>query len=574
MEFRPSKIVPKRWTASVERPLATRAAESPRRLLAHLLALGALTIVSLAGLLVSPSLAAAEGNPNVIIFLADDLGWSDVGFHGEETIETPSIDRIAREGVELHRFYSTPICSPTRAALMTGRDPMRLGVAYGVIMPWMTNGIHPDEHFMPESFKAAGYQTAVVGKWHLGHAQETYTPRRRGFDDFYGHLHTEVGYFPPFGNQGGQDFQRNGVSIDDEGYETFLLAKEASRWIRERDKTKPFFLYVPFIAPHTPLDAPQKLQDKYADMADDRKPARSQQTDESRFFRKLTLRPSARPMYAAVVDAMDQAIGQVLDTLDEEQLAEETIVLFFSDNGGAAYATGGADNVPLRGGKGDTFEGGIRVVSVMRWPAQIEAGTRMDSIMSAMDVFPTIAEAAGVEPGNEFELDGRSLWPAIRDKKEMPRDELLFFASETPIRGTFNVTAFNDDWKLVQQIKQGLLSADVENFLFDVDADPNETNNLASKHPDIVQRLAAEIHEWRMMYPVSGTRHELVPPPGWRAPKNWTDYPIPIVDLQETSAPGMPPPEVLPILDYQHGEGGRLIYDCEPYKVLGGGLCR
>lgn len=191
---------------------------------------------------------ASDPRPNVVIFVADDLGWADVGFHGEEVIETPSLDRLAAEGVQLDRFYTTPICSPTRAALMTGRDPMKLGVAYGVIMPWHTIGIHPDELFLPEAFRRAGYQTAMVGKWHLGHAQETYHPNRRGFEHFYGHLHTEVGYFPPFANQGGRDFQRNGVSIDDQGYETFLLGREGARWIRERDEGKPFLLYMPFIS--------------------------------------------------------------------------------------------------------------------------------------------------------------------------------------------------------------------------------------------------------------------------------------------------------------------------------------
>ena len=136
---------------------------------------------------------AAAAKPNVVIFLADDLGWADVGFHGEQAIETPSLDRLAREGVQLDRFYTTPICSPTRAALMTGRDPIRLGVAYGVIMPWHTHGIHPNERFLPQAFQAAGYQTAMVGKWHLGHAQMTYHPNERGFEHFYGHLHTEVG---------------------------------------------------------------------------------------------------------------------------------------------------------------------------------------------------------------------------------------------------------------------------------------------------------------------------------------------------------------------------------------------
>ena len=527
---------------------------------------------ALAALLTST--AALGARPNVVIFLADDLGWADVGFHGEESIQTPSIDRLAREGVELHRFYATPICSPTRAALMTARDPMRLGVAYGVIMPWHTIGIHPDETFMPQLFQAAGYQTAMVGKWHLGHAQMTYHPNQRGFDHFYGHLHTEVGYFPPFANQGGRDFQRNGVSIDDQGYETFLLADEASRWIRARERDRPFFLYVPFIAPHTPLDAPDDLKAKYADLEDDRKPARSRQTDQTRMLRKLMLQQSARPMYAAVVDAMDQAIGRVLDVLDEQGIAEETIVLFFSDNGGAAYATGGADNVPLRGGKGETFEGGIRVVSVMRWPAEIEAGSRFDSIMSVLDVSPTLAAAAGIEMRSNFEIDGRNLWPAIRKGKRVELEDYLYFASETPIKGVFNLTAFDDEWKLVQEVRQGLLAADVTNYLFRVAEDPFEQNNLAAAQPEVVAKLSRAIHLWRQRYPVAGTRGELVPPPGWRAPRDWTDYPVALEALQDAPAPGMPPPEAVRPLDWQHGEAGRLIYDCDPVQLLGGGLCK
>jgi arylsulfatase A-like enzyme len=524
-------------------------------------------------LLCTSPVAAAADRPNVVIFLADDLGWADVGFRGGP-IDTPSIDRLTREGMELHRFYSTPICSPTRAALMTGRDPMRLGVAYAVILPWDTIGIHPDEHFMPESFKAAGYQTAMVGKWHLGHAQQTYHPNERGFEHFYGHLHTEVGYFPPFSNLGGKDFQRNGVSIDDQGYETFLLADEASRYIRERDKERPFFLYVPFIAPHTPLDAPDDLKAKYADLEDDRKPARSNNTDRTRQMAKLMFIPSARPMYAAVVDAMDQAVGRVLETLDEQGIAGDTIVLFFSDNGGAAYAMGGADNVPLRGGKGETFEGGIRVVANLRWPGKVPPGSRLDSVMSVMDVFPTLAEAAGIEAGNTRKLDGRSLWPAIVGGKDMAREDLLFFTSETPIRGAFSLTAFDDEWKLVQEIRQGLLSADVSNFLFRIAEDPYEQNNLAAEHPEVVARMADAIHRWRTLYPVAGTRTELVPPPGWRAPVDWASYPIPLEELQDEAAPGMAPDaNALRALDWMHGEAGRLLYDCEPW-ILKGGLCR
>ncbi|MCB1694651.1 MAG: arylsulfatase [Halioglobus sp.] len=516
------------------------------------------------------TLALAAEQPNVIIIVADDLGWNDVGFHGGD-IDTPALDQLAAQGVVLNRFYTTPICSPTRAALMTGRDPIRLGVAYGVILPWHNNGIHPDEHFLPESFKAAGYQTAMVGKWHLGHAQMTYHPNNRGFEYFYGHLHTEVGYYPPFANQGGKDFQRNGVSIDDEGYETFLLADEVSRYIRERDRARPFFVYMPFIAPHTPLDAPQALQDKYKDINTDLAPSRAEQTDSTRRIAKLTLQGSARPMYAAVVDAMDQAIGRVLATLDEQGIADNTIVLFFSDNGGAAYSVGGADNAPLRGGKGETFEGGIRVVAVMRWPQVIKPGQVMNQIMTAMDVFPTLAEATAIEARNRRIFDGRSLWPAIAEGATQPREELVYFASETPIYGHFNLTAFNDEWKLVQEIEQGQLETTVTNYLFRIQEDPNEYNNLAQAYPEVTQELAARIHDWRALYPVSGTRSELAPPPGWRAPVDWASYPIPLARLQAEPARGMSPNrQIERILDQQHGERGRLVYDCAPKWWLAG----
>jgi len=515
---------------------------------------------------------ATEAQPNILVMVADDLGWADVGYHGGD-IDTPSLDLLAEQGVQLNRFYTTPICSPTRAALMTGRDPIRLGVAYGVILPWDNIGVHPDEHFMPQSFQGAGYQTAMVGKWHLGHAQMTYHPNNRGFDHFYGHLHTEVGFYPPFANQGGKDFQLNGVSIDDDGYETYLLADEVSRYIRERDKNRPFFMYMPFIAPHTPLDAPQELQDKYKDIDTDLPPARSRQTDDTRRMATMMLQPSARPMYAAVVDAMDQAIGRVLQTLEEEGIADNTIVLFFSDNGGAAYSYGGANNAPLRGGKGETFEGGIRVVSLLRWPAMLGSGQQFDQIMSVMDVFPTLAAAAGIEAGNTFELDGRNMWPAIAQGEAVPLEKPLMFASEIPIYGSFKFTAFDESWKLVQEVEQEQLSVTVTNYLFDISKDPNEYNNLASAYPEVVEQLSEAIHEWRALYPINGTRSELVPPPGWRAPRDWASYPIPLEELQDESNTGMAPtPSILRVLDWQHGSRGRLEYNCSS-RWWSGGVC-
>lgn len=514
-----------------------------------------------ASILASAQVTAAE-RPNVVVIVADDLGWADVGYHGGN-IDTPSLDRLAEQGVQLNRFYTTPICSPTRAALMTGRDPMRLGVAYGVIMPWDNIGVNPAEHFMPESFGAAGYQTAMVGKWHLGHAQMTYHPNKRGFEHFYGHLHTEVGFYPPFANVGGKDFQVNGVTADDEGYETYLLADEVSRYIRERDTQKPFFIYMPFIAPHTPLDAPAELQEKYKDIDTDLPPARSNQTDSTRRISKMLMRESARPMYAAVVDGMDQAIGQVLNTLDEEGLSDNTIVLFFSDNGGAAYSYGGADNAPLRGGKGETFEGGIRVVSLMRWPEKLQGGQIFDQVMTVMDVFPTLADAAGVDPLNTFEFDGSSLWSSISEGTTHTREDMIMFASEIPIYGSFKLTAFDNTWKLVQEMEQDQLSTTVTNYLFKIADDPNEYNNLAAEYPDIVVSMSKAISEWRALHPVSGTRSVLIPPPGWRAPKDWASYPRPLENLQDDTAMGLVPSELyLRILDMQHGQRGRLMYGC------------
>ena len=506
------------------------------------------------------SLADAN-KPNVIIILVDDLGWADISLRGAP-FKTPNIDSLFLEGASLNRFYTTPICSPTRAALMTGRDPLKLGVAYSVIMPWMNNGIHPDEHFMPESFKMNGYQTAMFGKWHLGHSQEIFHPNQRGFDDFYGHLHTEVGYFPPFSNQGGIDFQKNGVTIDDQGYSTFLLAREASNWINSRDKEKPFFMYIPFLAPHTPLEAPKKLIEKYKTLEDTRKPTRNLTADRAR-ERSKTLAPSARPLYAAVVDALDQAIGEILLSIEEAGIEEETIILFSSDNGGATYGGGGADNFPLRGGKGDTFEGSIRVVAALKWKGKIQAGSSLDQIMTVMDVFPTLSSASGISMKNKKIIDGRDMWPAIVNQENIPLKKDIFFVSEIPNYGQFHTTVFNDKWKLVQSISSSLLEIKIENKLFNITNDPYEYHDLSSQNPSIVKEMAEKIRNWRALHPIAGTRTLLVPPPGWRAPKDWATYTIPINELQNDASLGFGA-HAHQILDSYLKDHGRIIYDCKP----------
>ena len=224
--------------------------------------------------------------------------------------------------------------------------------------------------------------------------------------------------------------------------------------------------------------------------------------------------------------------------------------------------------IRLRGGKGDTFEGGIRVPSIVRWPTRFEAGGRVDSIVSVMDLYPTIASLAGVSTHGGFKLDGRDASSALLENAHLPLEDYLFFTAETPIRGSFSLTAFNEEWKLVQEIQQGFLSAEVTNFLFQIKDDPYERQNLAEAHPERVAEMAEAIRRWRLLYPVNGTRSNLVPPPGWRAPRDWVSYPQPLEALQESTAPGMPPEGAKLTLDVMHGEAGRLIYNCTPRPWL------
>lgn len=439
--------------------------------------------------LAQTSLLGQRQQPNVVIFLADDLGWNDVGYHGSE-IETPNIDRLAREGVQLDRFYVYPVCSPTRAGLMTGRSSIRTGVMYSVVRPWANYGLPLDEHLMPQSFQAAGYQTFIIGKWHLGHTDYRHLPMARGFDHFYGHVNGALDYFT-HKREGAVDWQRNGKTVIEEGYTTDLFGQEGVRLIKERDKSKPFFLYLPFNAPHSPLQAPDRLIQKYSGIRDEK-----------------------RRIFCAMVDSMDTAIGRVLDTLDSEGLTENTLVLFFSDNGGPTHL--GARNTPLRGAKATTFEGGVRVDAVLRWPARLEGGRKTSQVLSVLDVFPTLAAAAGVQPRNTKPLDGRNMWEAIAKNETVGRED-FFFAVEREDRMRLGV--LTQQWKLVRVI----LYEDLEtrNYLFAIENDPNEQNDLAADHPDVVADLVERIENWRKLHPRGGIRFTGGPHPGWIPPTDW-----------------------------------------------------
>ncbi|MCZ6792593.1 MAG: sulfatase-like hydrolase/transferase [Planctomycetota bacterium] len=395
--------------------------------------------------------AAEEAAPerlNVVIFVADDMGWGDVGYHGSE-IETPNIDRLVREGVELDRFYAFPICSPTRAALLTGRSPLRFGITGP--LGWDARNLPVDEHLLPQGFRAAGYQTFMVGKWHLGGGSDPdRLPHHRGFDHCYGCGGGVIDYYEHSNRTGRTDWHRNGEALEEKGYSTDLLAAEASRLLRERDRKKPVLLYVAFNAPHGPHQAPDELVEKYRDLG------------------------RGRDVYAATVDAMDRAIGRVLSTLDGEGLKKSTLVVFFSDNG-APVRGGAASNGTLRGGKGATSEGGIRVPAVMRWPGVLEAGTKSRQVISVLDLFPTLAAAAGVAPGNRQPFDGRDVWPAIRAGKTVPREGLV-------ISNGRSTAVFQGPWKLLHEGARG-------SRLYRIAEDPAEERDLAAEHPQLVGRL-------------------------------------------------------------------------------------
>ena len=399
--------------------------------------------------------------PNVVLIVSDDMGWKDVGFHGSE-IRTPNLDRLVAEGVELDRFYAYPICSPTRVALMTGRSPIR----YGILSPVgkSSKALPVEEFILPQAFKAAGYQTFMTGKWHLGVPDETAMPHRRGFDHHYGFLSGFIDYYTHTDTRRRQlDWMRNGEPVNEEGYSTDLLADEAIRLVEGRDRAKPFFLYLPFGAAHSPLQAPEKVIAKYNDIAD-----------------------RDRRVYAAMVDAMDSAIGRVLKAVGKQDELDNTLVIYFNDNGGARA---GADNGHLAKGKGSVYEGGIRVAAAMRWPGAIPAGKKSTQLMSVMDLFPTLIEAAGIERGNAKPFDGRSVWPAIKDGKEVGRDGVVIASPQ-------ELAVLRGRWKYIRSGREDSQRAP---RLFDVVKDPGETTDLAGEKPDLAGELEKETREFLPM---------------------------------------------------------------------------
>ena len=409
-------------------------------------------VLSLAGC------ADTELAPNIVLIVADDLGWGDVGYNGSE-IRTPEIDRLAAAGLTLDHFYAHPLCTPTRAALMTGRSPLTTGVLRP-FEPWFEAGLALDEKLMPQYFREAGYQTFAVGKWHLGPNKKSYDPHNRGFDHFYGHLGGFLNHYLHTVWRG-VDWQRNGATVHEEGHSTHLLTAEAVKLIRNRDADRPMFLYLSYSAPHTPLQAPPEAVAEYAAIEDEK-----------------------RRTYAAMVTDMDRGIAEVTAALEDQELASNTLIVFMSDNGGRTQR--GASNGPLRGEKSSGYEGGIRVPAFLHWPSHVPAGETFANRVIVDDLLPTLLSAAGISAEFPHQLDGRDLWPALAHGEPIEDKPLILARGGGPEFG-FQFGYFSGDWKLVQTFDASTREPKLE--LFRIADDPFESNDLAGANPEIVQRL-------------------------------------------------------------------------------------
>lgn len=404
--------------------------------------------IAVVGLMIAWQSSNANAGKNVVILLADDLGWGDVGFHGG-TANTPNLDRLAAEGVELNQFYAYPACSPARAAMLTGRFPHRYGIAGPVRV--RDAGLPTEERLLAADFKAAGYATSLIGKWHLGGANEPGGhPNDRGLDHFYGFMDAAIDYFDHTNGRGQVDWQRNGKPVDEPGYATDLLTAEAVDRIQSRDQRKLFCMVVSFNAPHSPFQAPQELIAKYKDRLNERD-----------------------AVYAAMIDSLDQGVGRILKTIDDEDLRDETIVVFASDNGAARMGT----NAPFRGQKREVYEGGIHVPCVIRLPGVLEGGTKSEQPFAIHDLFPTLASAASVKLRGGQPLDGIDLWSRLTEGSRFDRTVVIAEDDHTIIRG---------DWKLIQPVDGSL-------ELYNLKTDAAESTDLADSRSQVAADLLSHL---------------------------------------------------------------------------------
>ena len=411
------------------------------------------------------SVAVAASKPNIVLIVTDDQGWWDVSSHGNKDIETPNLDRLASEGVELTRFYVQPVCAPTRAGLMTGRHYLRTGL-YNTRFGGDT--LHAGERTLAEALQQAGYRTGIFGKWHMGEYRR-FHPDQRGFDEavFFSAGHTER-YWEP------DALLKDGRPIRVRGHITDVLTDAASTFVRS-SQDRPFFLYMAYNVPHTPLLVSDALHEKYR--------AKGVGTNDARIY--------------GLVEQCDAAIGRLLEVIDSEGLTEDTVVLFMSDNGGVSrhYRAG------LRGGKASVYEGGVLSPFFAKWPGRFEAGRKTDARGSHLDLFPTLLEIAGVEEPSDRPIDGRSLLPLLNGETDESPHERLFHIWDR------HAPSMGSRWAVAGR-RYKLVGAE----LYDLESDPGEQRDIASQKPEVAASLRREFVEW-LADVTAGRTFEPVPIP-------------------------------------------------------------
>jgi arylsulfatase A-like enzyme len=450
-------------------------------------------------MLLAASCFAAD-KPNIVLIVSDDQGYNDLGVLSDRII-TPNLDRVAKEGVRLTDFYvAWPACTPSRGALLTGRYPQRNGI-YDMIrneapdyghkyspenyaVTWeRIGGMDTREILLPKMLKQAGYYCGIFGKWDLG-VHRRFLPLQRGWDEFYGFVNTGIDYYTHERYGVPSMYRNNSPTTEDKGtYCTYLFQREAVRFVKE-NKDRPFFLYLPFNAPHgaSSLDpmvrggaqAPEKWRKMYPELHE-----QEGYSNGTRYGKPAKVMNKALRLthYLGSVTAMDAAIGEVLDLLDEYKLTENTIVIFFSDNGGS----GGADNSPLRAGKSRVFEGGVRVCCAIRYPKQIPAGTVNREFLTSLELFPTLLNLAGVAPPEGVVLDGFDMMPMLSEGKPSPRKEMYW-------KRRAKEAARVGNWKWVRN--------ETGTFLFDLSNDVSEKNNLIDKMPEKAAQMQQHFEDW------------------------------------------------------------------------------
>ena len=415
--------------------------------------------------------AAGDKQPNIIFILVDDLGYGDLSSYGAEDLRTQHIDNLMAAGMRFDNFYANcPVCSPTRAAVLTGRYPDLVGVP-GVIRTHARNNwgyLFPDAILLPRILKRAGYHTGMVGKWHLG-LESPNTPTKHGFDHFHGFLGDMMDDYYTHRRHGNNYMRRGEEEIDPEGHATELFTQWAVEYLQERaGSEQPFFLYLAYNAPHTPIQPPEEWLERVRQ--------REKGIDEK------------RARLVALIEHLDDGIGKVIRALRESGAEDNTLVIFTSDNGGQLNVR--ASNGSLRGGKQEMYEGGIRVPTCAVWPGVIEPGSRSDRVALTMDLFPTISGAAGA--GFDHQIDGRSILPTLLGKTQPPEERFLFWMRREGGNRFMGKTIWavrRGDWKLLQNSPMGPFE------LYNLKDDPQEEHDLADRNREQFNELAAALRE-------------------------------------------------------------------------------